>query len=125
MMRWVRRLFWLGLLAAAGYCAYKAIVRGQSQPGDVPQWSPLPTDGVPNVPTDPADTVQPTSRRTATQRWVTVTNGTCPDGYPIKANESSGIFHVPGGRFYARTTADRCYASAEDAVADGYRPAKA
>jgi hypothetical protein len=43
----------------------------------------------------------------------------------VKVNESSGIFHVPGGRFYARTIPDRCYAAADDAVADGYRQAKA
>ncbi|MGZ4672652.1 MAG: sunset domain-containing protein [Ilumatobacteraceae bacterium] len=52
-------------------------------------------------------------------------NGECPAGYPIKVNEDSGIYHVPGGRFYARTAADRCYANADDALADGYRPAKA
>ena len=44
---------------------------------------------------------------------------------PVKANDNSGIFHVPGGRFYDRTVAERCYANADDAVADGYRPAKA
>ena len=43
----------------------------------------------------------------------------------MKANDNSKIFHVPGGRFYARTVAERCYADAQDAVADGYRPAKA
>ena len=47
------------------------------------------------------------------------------DGYPIKANDNSGIFHVPGGRFYARTVTERCYANSADAVRDGYRPAKA
>ena len=52
-------------------------------------------------------------------------DGKCPDGYPMKANDNSGIFHVPGGRFYDRTVAERCYANADDAIADGYRPAKA
>jgi len=59
------------------------------------------------------------------QHWVAPVDGVCPEGYPIKANDSSGIFHVPGGRFYARTTANRCYASADAAIADGYRAAKA
>jgi len=58
-------------------------------------------------------------------RWVPPVDGNCPDGYPLKANDNSGIFHAPGGRFYARTVAERCYANAEDAIADGYRPAKA
>ena len=52
-------------------------------------------------------------------------DGACPDGYPIKANDNSGIFHVPGGRFYERTVPERCYADAADAEADGYRRAKA
>jgi hypothetical protein len=43
----------------------------------------------------------------------------------VKANDNSGIYHVPGGRFYDRTVAERCYANADDALADGYRPAKA
>ncbi len=37
---------------------------------------------------------------------------------------SSGIFHVPGGRFYERTHADRWYATGEAAEADGYRQSK-
>ena len=52
-------------------------------------------------------------------------DGGCPDDYPIKANDNSGIFHVPGGRFYDRTVPERCYADAADAEADGYRRAKA
>ena len=52
-------------------------------------------------------------------------DGECPDGYPVKANDNSGIYHVPGGRFYGRTVPERCYARAEDAEADGYRAAKA
>jgi hypothetical protein len=58
--------------------------------------------------------------------WLTPTaDGSCPDSHLIKANDNSGIFHVPGGRFYDRTKAERCYATAADAIADGYRPAKA
>jgi micrococcal nuclease len=57
--------------------------------------------------------------------WVPPVEGACPDGYPIKANDNSGIFHVPGGRFYNRTVPERCYANADAALADGYRRAKA
>ncbi len=52
-------------------------------------------------------------------------DGSCPASHPIKVNESSGIFHVPGGRFYDRTVAGRCYANEDAASADGFRPAKA
>ena len=51
-------------------------------------------------------------------------DGTCPISHPIKANDNSGIFHIPGGRFYDRTKAERCYQSASAARADGYRQAK-
>ena len=52
-------------------------------------------------------------------------DGGCPDGYPVKVKEASGIFHVVGGRNYERTSPDRCYATAEAAEADGYRASKA
>jgi hypothetical protein len=58
--------------------------------------------------------------------WVEpLDGGACPASHPVKANDHSGIFHVPGGRFYDRTVAVRCYAGPESATADGYRPAKA
>jgi hypothetical protein len=57
-------------------------------------------------------------------RWTSPVGGQCPVGYPVKV-ASSGIYHVPGGRFYERTTPQRCYASTDDAEADGYRAAKA
>jgi hypothetical protein len=47
-----------------------------------------------------------------------------PAGFPVKVKVSSGIFHVPGGRFYDRTNADRFYATADGAEADGYRRSK-
>ncbi len=57
-------------------------------------------------------------------RWVEPVDGACPISHPIKANAQSMIFHVPGGRSYARTIAERCYTSGDAAVADGYRRAK-
>jgi hypothetical protein len=72
------------------------------------------------TPTEPAATPA-----AAAPLWVGPVDGACPDGYPVKANDNSGIYHVPGGRFYDRTVAERCYANADDALADGYRPAKA
>jgi hypothetical protein len=56
--------------------------------------------------------------------WVEPVDGGCPDGFPVKAKLSSGIFHVPGGLAYERTRPDRCYRSAADAEADGLRAAK-
>ena len=62
---------------------------------------------------------------TGAPTWVLPVDGECPEGYPIKANDNSRIYHVPGGRSYARTKAERCYVDAESAAADGYRAAKA
>jgi hypothetical protein len=57
--------------------------------------------------------------------WVAAGEGLEPPaGFPVKVKVSSGIFHVPGGRFYDRTNADRFYATADAAEADGYRRSK-
>jgi hypothetical protein len=55
------------------------------------------------------------------QVWVKAADGVCPESHPIKAKLASKIFHSPGGRNYARTNADRCYADEAGAVADGLR----
>ena len=120
MMRWLRRLFWLGILAGGGYAVLRVLRRQESAPATDPQWPPLVTEPVadakPGAKAKPAPAEAP--------RWVVPVNGDCPDGYPVKANDNSGIYHVPGGRFYDRTVAERCYANGDDALADGYRPAK-
>lgn len=51
-------------------------------------------------------------------------DGSCPVEHPVKANDNSGIFHLPDGRFYDRTNAERCYSDVAAAAADGYRQAK-
>ena len=56
--------------------------------------------------------------------WADPIDGECPDGFPVKVNERSGIFHVPGGLSYDRTRPTRCYATPEGAEADGFRRAR-
>lgn len=56
--------------------------------------------------------------------WVEPDGDACPAGYPVKAKESSKIFHLPGMINYDRTTPDRCYRDEAAAESDGYRPAK-
>jgi len=58
------------------------------------------------------------------EMWVGPVDGTCPVSHPVKAKESSRIFHVPGGSSYERTVPDRCYADPAAAEADGFRAAK-
>jgi hypothetical protein len=53
----------------------------------------------------------------------------CPATHPIKGNFTtysgeSCIYHVRGGAFYNKTKPERCYATADDARADGCRASK-
>lgn len=49
---------------------------------------------------------------------------TCPASHPVKANDNSGIYHLPHNQAYSQTNARNCYASAAAAQAAGYRAAK-
>ncbi|HET7056013.1 MAG TPA: hypothetical protein VFI12_06095, partial [Thermomicrobiales bacterium] len=49
----------------------------------------------------------------------------CPEGYPIKGNASSMIYHLPGQSSYENTIPEICFATEEDAEAAGYRASKA
>lgn len=75
---------------------------------------------------DAADPATTTATSDAAEpAWLPANDdGSTPAGHPVKVKESSGIFHVPGGRFYDRTKPDRCYPTAAAAEADGYRRSK-
>ncbi|MFD6179261.1 MULTISPECIES: sunset domain-containing protein [unclassified Isoptericola] len=47
----------------------------------------------------------------------------CPSWAPIKGNQS-GIYHVPGGRYYKVTTPEKCFTTASAARKAGYRASK-
>ncbi|MCT2007879.1 thermonuclease family protein [Micrococcus lylae] len=49
---------------------------------------------------------------------------TCPASHPVKANDNSGIYHLPHNQAYSQTNARNCYATAAAAQAAGYRAAK-
>ena len=110
-----RRTWGLVILAAAGVAAVMVVRRRGTVPAppappEVPVASPV------------AEAVAaPTQKPT----WLPPIDDACPPGHPVKVNTRSGIAHLPGGRFYDRTVPDRCYATAADAEADGYRLAKA
>ena len=52
----------------------------------------------------------------------------CPKTHPIKGNINTAkgtmIYHLPCGYFYHKTKPERCYATEEDAKADGFRKSK-
>ena len=125
----LRRLFWLAMMGGAGYAGWTA---WQSRASDespasseTPTWPPLESEPAPPPVPEPASDVAAFASVPSDQRWAAPVDGGCPDGYPIKANDNSMIFHMPGGRFYDRTVPERCYADAADAEADGYRRSKA
>ncbi len=48
--------------------------------------------------------------------------GSCPADFPIKGNNSSKIYHVPGSPSYDGTKAEWCFATEEQATGAGFRP---
>lgn len=126
----LRRLLLLMSVVGAGAATWTWWQRRDRPADDVPEWPAFPDPVPAPAPETAAETVPEPAFADATaaepvRAWVAPVDGACPADHPVKLNENSGIFHVPGGRFYERTTPDRCYASADAAEADGYRAAKA
>lgn len=48
----------------------------------------------------------------------------CPEGFPVKGNGRSGIYHWPGANAYRHTRPTLCFRSVEAAERGGFRPAK-
>lgn len=134
MVTLLRRVFWLAVVGGSGFAGWKALTRRNScAKARPPEWPPIePPASVPppvashvgepvtdDLVASPLE-ISPSAPLT----WVAPDGGACPSSHPIKANSNSRIFHVPGGRFYNRTRAERCYGLVEDAEADGYRRAK-
>lgn len=137
MQRKAVRLLGLVLVGAAAFaCLRRWLHRADDDRDDSPPASappalvPVPdlepesepeaateVDAAPAAPADPAVAEPMTS-------WVPPVGEACPDGYPVKVNERSGIYHVPGGLSYERTRPTRCYPDEASAEADGFRRAK-
>lgn len=101
-----------------------------AEPEPVPTPEPVigpggePTDLITGSGEGPAEVERAEPEGDAEGVWVAPVEGGCPEGYPIKAKVSSGIFHRPGGLSYERTRPDRCYPTEAAAEADGFRAAK-
>ena len=60
----------------------------------------------------------------ATMHTSTFPRGTnCPPMHPIKGNEGSMIYHMPGQEYYSATNPERCFRTEEAARRAGYRKA--
>ncbi|MET0144117.1 MAG: hypothetical protein ABW122_13595 [Ilumatobacteraceae bacterium] len=149
-LRRLKRLAYLGAIVGGGVAFVRFKSRRDAVPtlGPTPTWPPLvvgeepvaaagdlaatisdePVAAVGDLATeDPEPPSAPLRSVVAdgpVDAWVASDDGACPVSHPVKANANSGIFHVPGGRFYDRTHAERCYRDATAAAADGYRAAK-
>jgi hypothetical protein len=109
----------LGVGAALSWWRSQATTPTPANPPQWPDW-PARTDEP-----DAAGEVADAAVDANSPAWLPANeDGSTPAGHPIKVKESSGIFHVPGGRFYDRTKPDRCYPTAAAAEADGYRRSK-
>jgi len=112
----LRRMVFLLVLAAGvgAVVSWRRTTSATPTPSAPPQWPPL-----------PGQSVTTSQVRLDAQTWLlALDDGSVPPSHPIKAKDSSKIFHVPGGRFYDRTKPERCYATAATATADGYRQSK-
>lgn len=70
--------------------------------------------------TAPVGLLGSTEAPTATGSHAPLEDGSQPEGFPIKGNESSKLYHRPGTRFYDSTVAEIWFATDADAEAAGY-----
>lgn len=145
---------WLGVIAALAYMASRTRRRQHDVREATDAWPAIqpaarddvaapvastasPTSVAPEAPPSPPSPPSPPAKakakgagkakakaKAAARAWVKPSGDTCPDTHPVKAKESSKIFHVPSGLSYARTQPDRCYSDEAAAESDGYRRAK-
>ena len=107
---WLRRILGFGVVAGVAYTVWREIEANRADQGDT-AWESQPFPFPP----------QP---RASQRHWLDPVDGGCPTSHPVKAKLTSGIYHVPGGLNYERTSPDRCYLDAATAEADGLRGAK-
>jgi len=70
---------------------------------------------------DAASTIAPSTADLPKGAAAANEDGSAPEGYDIKGNADSGLYHVPGSSFYDRTEAELWFATAEDAQAAGFQ----
>jgi large subunit ribosomal protein L4 len=66
------------------------------------------------------EVVEGTETRYGSQSHVPLADGSQPEGFPVKGNEDSMLYHVPGSSFYARTVAEVWFTDADAAEAAGF-----
>ena len=70
---------------------------------------------------EPVAEIAPASAELPKGAAAATEDGSAPEGYDIKGNADSGLYHVPGSSFYTRTVAEFWFATAQDAEAAGFQ----
>jgi hypothetical protein len=93
---------------------------------DLPRVRPARPDSADTAKRAPARTAKRASKRAsvASKSWVEASGSVCPPSHPVKAKQTSFLYHLPGMAAYERTKPDRCYRDERAARADGFLPAK-
>jgi len=87
-----------------------------------PQRVVIPATGTP-IPTVPPTNTPPPARGIVPVE-AAGSGTTCPDGYPIKADDATRVYYRPGQRSYDATNARRCFVSEATAQTAGYRASR-
>jgi len=73
---------------------------------------------------DGADGADDAADESAAPQWAgsaaPLADGTAPEGFDVKGNADSMLYHVPGGRYYNQTVAEVYFDSVESAEAAGF-----
>jgi hypothetical protein len=118
---WLRRLVSLGVVAGIAYAVWRVT---ENEPAPFDDRSEPESPSRRDVEDEAAAVQEVAPVSTTTDAWVDAHDGTCPASHPVKGKLSSGIYHLPGGANYDRTSPDRCYVDKDAAEADGLRAAK-
>ena len=70
---------------------------------------------------EPPQADEPVAKTVPTGAVEATEGGDVPEGYEIKGNAQSMLYHVPGSPFYERTVPEYWFATAEDAEAAGFQ----
>jgi large subunit ribosomal protein L4 len=111
-----------GASVEAAAPAKKAAAKAAAAPAAAASIQPL-ADIAPADASAPADAAADASTEVALPAGAVagLADGSAPEGYSIKGNADSGLYHVPGSAFYNRTVAEFWFATADDAEAAGFQ----
>ncbi|ETA66390.1 50S ribosomal protein L17, sunset domain variant [Haloechinothrix halophila] len=93
----------------------------KDQPAEAPKSVETQEAEAPASADEAADSAEATEAPFGEGSHAPLEDGSQPEGFPIKGNASSKLYHVPGSSHYERTTAEVWFASEEAAEAAGFQ----